>query len=131
MPFPIEEKFIKETEDKLNVTFPFSYRNKMLEQNGGELIIEDEDWQLIPFLDKSDKKRIARTCNDIVKETNSGKESYGFPNNAIAIGQNGCGDYIVFLKSNENNKLNNAVYIWSHEDGNAEEIAKDFSEIKE
>lgn len=131
MPFPIDEKFIKETENNLLTKFPDSFRNKMVKQNGGELLINDEDWQLHPFLDKSDNKRISRTCNDIVKATNTAKEWSNFPKNAISIGENGYGDHIIFLQFENNKELDNSVYFWNHETGDSEKIADDFSELLE
>lgn len=97
MPFPIEEKYIIETEEKLGASFPDSFRNWMMEDNGGEIFTDEDEWIIKPFLDKSDRKRIARTCNDIIKETESAKEWAGFPENGIAIANNGCGDYMIYL----------------------------------
>jgi hypothetical protein len=116
MPFPLDEKYIIETERELNYIFPEIYRNKMKESNGGEIIINDDDWQLHPFLDKSDNKRISRTCNDIIKETKLAREWNNFPTGGISIGTNGYGDHLLLL----NNKKN--FYIWDHETGELEEI---------
>ena len=56
MPFPIEEKYIIETESELNVKFPTEFKIWMMKSNGGELITNE--FELYPFFDKSDKKRI-------------------------------------------------------------------------
>ncbi len=58
MPFPIEEKYIEETEKKLDVKFPDSYKQNMKSINGGEIENEDIHWIFYPFFDKSSKKRI-------------------------------------------------------------------------
>jgi hypothetical protein len=39
MAFPVDEKYIRETEVKLALKFPASFRNKMMIQNGGEIVI--------------------------------------------------------------------------------------------
>lgn len=36
MPFPVEEKYTLQTEKKLGVTFPPSFRERMIKNNGGE-----------------------------------------------------------------------------------------------
>jgi hypothetical protein len=66
MPFPVDLKYILETERTLGLEFPESFKNKMMRENGGELMTDEDDWLLFPFLDKSDNKRISRTCNHIV-----------------------------------------------------------------
>jgi hypothetical protein len=66
MPFPIDKKYIEETESELNVKFPTEFKNRMIKSNGGELLISREfEFELHPFFDKSDRKRISRTCNHI------------------------------------------------------------------
>ncbi|WHT39551.1 hypothetical protein QNH98_02285 [Myroides sp. mNGS23_01] len=60
MLFPIEPKYIVQTEDELGVLFPARFKEKMMQENGGELATKEDDWQLYPFFDRSDKKRISR-----------------------------------------------------------------------
>jgi hypothetical protein len=48
----------------------------MMKENGGVITLGDDVWQFNPLLDKSDKKRIVRTCNDIVVETYSAKKEF-------------------------------------------------------
>ena len=97
MPFPIDMKYITETEKELGLVFPDKFKSKMTKENGGELIPDDDDWQLFPFFDKSDKKRISRTCNHIGLETKQAHEWDNFLNNGVAIASNGCGDLLVLL----------------------------------
>ena len=61
MPFPVDIKYIIETEQELGLVFPDSFKSKMKKENGGELTTEDDDWQLFPFFDKSDNNRMNRT----------------------------------------------------------------------
>ena len=66
MAFPVEERFIRAPEEKLRVRFPPSFVAKMLKDNGGEVEAgppgADWCWQLFPFLDTSDKKRLKRNA---------------------------------------------------------------------
>ena len=50
------------------------------------------------------------TCNHIITETNRLKNWNGFPDHAITIAANGCGDHLVFLKSGTS--FDSAVYLW-------------------
>ena len=130
MPFPIDEKYILQTEQKLGTKFPASFREKMMRDNGGEIEAFEDTWELHPFFDTSDKKRLKRTCNDIVRETASAKEWDNFPTGAVAIGANGCGDQLVFLPSDNPAILQDAVFWWDHETGDVERIADDFEELE-
>ena len=79
MPFPIEPKYIKEAEVELGIEFPKSFVEKMEKENGGEFSTDEDDWTLYPFFDKLDNKRISRTCNHIILETNQLREIEDFP----------------------------------------------------
>lgn len=127
MPFPLEEKYLLAAEEKLGARLPESYRRALMAQNGGELALGDDDWQLYPVLDASDRKRIARTANDIVRETGVARGWNRFPEHALAIGDNGAGDRLVLLR--EGDRYTDAVYSWSHETGELDRVADDFSEL--
>lgn len=124
MPFPLELKFIEDAENELGILFPDHFKNKMMLENGGEIQTDEDDWQFYPFLDKSDNKRISRTCNHIGLETKQAREWKNFPKNAIAIATNGFGDYLILLPDEKNPKrLKDDVYIWLHETGEFEKLA--------
>lgn len=129
MPFPVDEKYIVQTEQKLGVRFPESFRAKMQAENGGEVETSPDAWRLYPFFDTSDKKRLKRTSNDIVRETQSARKWESFPPDAVAIGANGGGDQLVFLRSSQSGNLGPAVYWWDHETGTVHELAVDFSQL--
>lgn len=74
MPFPVDIKYVNEAERKLGVKFPPAFVVRMVKENGGEVVTPLDVWQLHPFLDSSDRKRLARTCNDIARETAQAKE---------------------------------------------------------
>ena len=52
MPYPVDLKYIVETEQELGLIFPDSFKVKMSPENGGELMTEDDDWQEFLFFDK-------------------------------------------------------------------------------
>ena len=124
MPFPVEEQYIKETEKSLNIKLSTSFKNLMKKNNGGTIITDDDYWEIYPFFDKSDRKRLSRTCNHILKETLQAKEWSQFPSNAIAIANNGNGDLLVFL--HENDISSDTIYLWSHELGTITKVADSF-----
>ena len=79
MPLPLEEKYITETESELNVKFPSEFKNRMIKSNGGELLVSDEfEFELYPFFDKTDRKRVSRTCNHIGLEQKMLVNGVGF-----------------------------------------------------
>lgn len=132
MAFPIDIKYIIETEQELGLAFPDNFKSKMAQVNGGELMTGDDDWQLFPFFDKSDNKRISRTCNNIILETNQAKQWENFPVNGIAIGSNGFGDLLLLLPTKEDNrKLSDEIFMWFHETGETEKIADSINELND
>ncbi|MDR2282140.1 MAG: SMI1/KNR4 family protein [Sphingobacterium sp.] len=130
MPFPVEEKYVIETEQNLDVLFPDNFKAKMLKDNGGPLETQDDDWQLYPFFDKSDKKRISRTSNHIALETKEARRWGNFPANAIAIASNGSGDHLVLLPIAENiQQLGDEIFAWNHETGQTQKVADKIDEL--
>lgn len=130
MPYPIDEKYIKETELELNVKFPNEFKARMIKINGGELITDEFEFEIYPFFDKSDKKKISRTCNHIGLETENARKWNGFPKNTIAIGSDGFGNLIILTHSG-NGILTDKVYFWNHETGKQSIIAKSINELDE
>jgi hypothetical protein len=130
MPFPVDIKYVTQTEQKLGVKFPASFVVKMVKQNGGSVSTAYDTWGLHPFLDASDRKRLSRTCNDISRETSAAREWPGFPSNAIVIGSNGGGDILILLPQDDNpSVLSHEVFWWDHETGEVQVVADDFSEL--
>ena len=121
---PVEEKYIQKSELHFQGSFPASYRNSMKSENGGTVATEDDYWELFPIFDETNKKSIAKTIYNIVKETEKLKNTPGFPDNAIAIGENGCGDILIIFPDQ------NQVHKWFHESHSFELIANDFSDLE-
>lgn len=130
MPFPLDITCVKSTEAKLGVSFPLGFVARMLRDNGGEIQIEGEVWWLYPFLDRTDRRRLKRTCNDIMRETESAQKWPGFPSTAVAVAGNGSGDQLILLPRPEApQRLQDAVFLWDHETGEVHKIADDFVEL--
>jgi len=119
-----------EAEQELGLLFPSMFKAKMKKQNGGTIETDDDDWQLYPFFDKLDKKRISRTCNHIILETKEAARWENFPKAGIAIGENGSGDKLILLPTKENNKLlGEELYTWFHETGEIKKIGNSIEEF--
>lgn len=127
MPFNLAEEQIAQAEKELDAKLPYEYREAMKLNNGGEVSTEEDDWELYPIKDTSDRKRLSRTCNHIIHETKSCRGFGNFPENALAIAGNGFGDQMVFLK--EDGQYLNIVYLWLHETGEIQELAESFNAI--
>lgn len=125
MAFDLAEAWIAETEARLGARLPASYRAAMMRRNGGSIEAEDEEWTLYPIRDGSDRKRLARTCNDILGETASCRAWDGFPATALAIGGNGGGDQLVFLRDGA--AYGPALYRWRYETRALAALAADFA----
>src|SRR5882724_8824953 len=124
MPFPITAAEIAKTEAKTGFKFPLGLKVRFSKDNGGEIKIARDNWQLIPFMDATDRKRIARTCNDIVRETSQMRDWEGFPEDAFVVAQNGGGDYLIILPETKGSKeLGETIYFWDHETGEYEPVA--------
>ncbi len=132
MAFPVDEQYITETEKQLGLKFPLTFKEKMKIENGGEIETADDSWTIHPFFDKSDIKRIKRTTNNIILETKESREWDNFPSTGIAIGDNGSGDKLILLPTdNDPTQLSDKIYLWSHETGEVTEIADDINELVE
>ena|SRR5437868_779283 len=131
MAFPIDMEMIRRTEAKLGRKLPPGYVARMRQNNGGSVETEVESWDLRPIFDDSDRTRLKRTCNDIVRETTMARQlTPDFPASALVIGNNGGGDLLVFLVDSTSDHYGNAVYWWSHETGEVAKVADDFDELQ-
>lgn len=130
MPFPIDLKYIEQAEQELGVTLPEIFKAKMMKENGGEVGTDKEGWTLFPFLDKSDNKRISRTNNDIVLETRNARQWNKFPKDAVAIGENGSGDYLLLQPIDKSkNQISEIPYSWWHETGEIHKVGESITDL--
>lgn len=128
MPFTLSESELKKTEDEIGAVFPDSYRQSMMQANGGTIAIDDDDWELFPIHDQSSNKVASRTCNHVLYKTKQAQQWKTFHENAFAIAHNGAGDKLVIFRKGE--QFERGVFIWRHEDGALEFTANDFADIK-
>lgn len=132
MPFPVNIKWVHQTESKLAVKFPPAFVTALVAMNGGSVKTSSDRFELFPFFDGTDKKRIQRTCGSIDRETgNARKNWHGFPDSAVVIGTNGGGDLLVLMPMEDNPAaLQHAVYWWDHETGEVIQVADDFGDLE-
>ena len=131
MPFPVEGKWIQETEAKLGVRFPASFVNAMASMNGGVVEVGSEVFWLYPFLDRTDRKRIGRTASSIDRETGSMRKWDHFQSDLVVIGHNGGGDLLVLAPvPGDPTTLQHTVYCWNRETLEIEPVADDFGDLK-
>lgn len=75
----------------------------MMAQNGGVIWGDGDEWNLHPIWDKSDKKRLKRTSNDVVRETKAMANWIGWPDSECYLyRRERYGRCIVFLKQLKN-----------------------------
>lgn len=127
MAFDLSEEWVIETEAQLGARLPAGYRAAMMRRNGGSIVLDGEDWALYPIRDASDRKRIARTCNDILRETAACRAWGGFPPSDLAIAGDGSGDKLVFLRNGD--AYGPAPAIWRHETGGLIAQAPDIGDL--
>ena len=121
MSFPVEEHFIAAAEMQLGRQLPAALRERFRRANGGEVEAAEDTWRLFPIWDTSDRRRIARTANHIVRETEQAHRWPGFPEGAVAVAENGAGDLLVLPVGSDE------MMLWSHETSECEPVAIDLA----
>lgn len=117
MAFPVTIDKIAAAENALGRTFPGPMRTRLAMSNGGDIfasgeIYPDGDaWRLNPVRDDSDRKRLSRSANDILRETESARQWHAFPTDGIAVASNGTGDLLILLGDGDE------IWLWDHETG--------------
>jgi hypothetical protein len=126
VPFPVGEDQIEEAEAQLGRALPRALRTRLMRDNGGEIEVDgypgdDPVWSLHPVWEASDRRRMARTANHIVRETREAHDSIAdLPAAALVIADNGSGDLLLVLDDDE-------VVWWDHETGEVEPVTVDWS----
>lgn len=121
MAFPVTEDRIVAAEEAVGCRLPAAYRQRLLSNNGGEVQIEHDVCVLFPVWDPSDKKRMKRTANHLIKENEAAKCAFGFPDDTIAIASDSYGNYLVHKRDGE------AIEFWDHETGECEPVEIDWA----
>ena len=122
MPFPVATRHIAVAESKLGWNFPAAYCIRMMASNGGELEIAGEPWFLHPVRDDSDPERLRRSWDDVVRQTQIARAWREFPEAAVSIADNGCGDRLILLPA-VGRDSRPGLARWDHESGAVELIA--------
>jgi hypothetical protein len=130
MAFPVDIAFVQRAELKIGMLLPLGYVVRICRLNGGSVKVGTDSFDLYPIFDDTDKRRLKRTCNDIVRETASAREWSGFPSDALAIGDNGCGDKLVLLPG-DSGRFSETVFWWDHETGEINTAADDFEDLED
>jgi hypothetical protein len=118
--FPVDVALIQQAEAKLGRKLPPDLRVRLHRNNGGGIQAANDEWQLFPVFDPTDRRRIARTTNHIVSETRSARERVAFPQDAIAIADNGGGDLLIVRAGSDE------IEFWDHETGESWQIDVDW-----
>ncbi|WP_370873163.1 SMI1/KNR4 family protein [Peteryoungia aggregata] len=121
MAFPASEECIQIAETALGRRLPQELRERLRINNGGDVSTTEGDWILNPVRDASDRKRSARTANDMVKETQEARGWRSFPTGGIAVASNGAGDLLILQAGSEN------MFLWNHETGTTSPVSVDWS----
>ena len=80
MPFPVDVSLIQEAERQLGRKLPPDHRVRLHRLNGGNIQAVGDYWNLFPVWDSTDRRRMTRTANHIVRETKAAREgAAGFP----------------------------------------------------
>ena len=129
MPFDLSAEQLAKSESEIGAKFPESYRARMMASNGGSVSVLNNEWELIPFRDTSTTKRLSRTANNHLVEVEQFKKWSRWPEGAVAIAANGCGDALLFLKVGS--EFDPRVFVWWHETGQLVVAEEEFSSVRD
>lgn len=112
MRFPATEQMLTAAEAKLGRPLPTPLRDRLAADNGGVVYDpQGQEWKLYPVLDTSDRKRLAKTAYDIIRETAGARQWVGFPPDAFAVAADDYGNLLVLLRDSDE------IQEWDHETG--------------
>ncbi len=124
MPFPVAMARIHEAERQLGCKLPMDLRVRLYRENGGQIEAAGNSWQLFPVFDSSDRKRMTRTANHIIRETQAARTWTDFPQDAIATAENGGCDFLILQSGSDE------VEFWDHETGESKVVDVNWDEIR-
>lgn len=129
MPWPVSIQAIRAAEAKLGVRFPDDLVAGMTAMNGGAVRALNDVWPLLPFLDTSDRKRTARTSNDVVRETLSFREMEWFPQEAVVLAALDGNCLLLLPQANDPSRLKDEVFVWHMDAGGVECVFESTAEL--
>lgn len=131
MAFDISEEQVQLTEAELGRRLPSAYRAAMMAKNGFIVFSEEDEWDLYPIKDRSERKRLSRSCNDVIAETKSAQGWKGFPEGALAIGGNSTGDVMILLPSpSDPVAYGEEIFAFRHETGEVRSLVEGFAGLE-
>ena len=101
MPFPASNDLVSAAEAQLGRSLPADLRARLRADNGGEIEAFDDEWQLFPVWDPTDRSTQRRTANHIVGENAALRDWPGLPRGFVAIAANGTGDLLGLVPGSD------------------------------
>ncbi|MCX4240085.1 SMI1/KNR4 family protein [Paraliomyxa miuraensis] len=129
MSWPIGIDAIRATEENLGVRFPIDFVVGMKNRNGGEVQALDDLWSLHPFLDTSDRKKMVRTSNDIVRETMSFREMEWFPQTGVVLASLNGSCLLLLPEEGDPTRLKDEVFVWRMDEDGVETVFRSTAEM--
>lgn len=117
VPYPVDEAAVCAMEERLGRRLPRLLRHRLMRDNGGEVAVLGDDWQLHPVWDPTDRRRMKRTTYHILRETEVARASERFPPDAISIAANDMGDRLVVRGGTDQ------VELWLHDTGETRPVS--------
>lgn len=111
MGFPTTIAKIESAERDLGARLPDPLRRRLIRDNGGEVEVVGDTWQIHPVWDDTTPKTASRTSNHVVRETREARSWPSFPPDGVAIASNGSGDLLIVRRGSD------LVQSWDHETG--------------
>lgn len=106
---------IESVEARLARKLPPAFRDYLLRNNGGEIKLLELPWDVTPI-------------EQIIPITDEARKWPSFPPGGISVGDDGCGNHLVFLPgAQDTGSFAPTLYIWWHEDGELETVGTDFN----
>ena len=124
MPFPVDDDRIDTAEKALGRRLPDGLRERLRQENGGEIEATGMVWRH-PIRDDSDRRRLRRTAtNDIVHETEEARDAFTelFPDGAVAVANDGGGSDLLLLPGEDEPRW------WEPRTGDLEPAPTDWSQ---
>ena len=125
MTFPATLLAIEEGERRIGAKLPDAHRQFLQRCNGGSVTILGLQWEVAPVADDSTPERKLATEIDIRATTADARQWPRFPRAGVAVAEDGCGNYLVYLPEASSGALAAPIYAWWHEGGELELVAGD------
>ncbi len=128
MSFPLDLDRIHDIEKTLGRRLPASYVAHMQQANGGNT--PGDAWILHPIADTSDRTRLKRTANHILRETEKARQYPGLPKDALVIGEDMENRLLLLVPDPDaTDRFASAVYFWHPFHMELTKVVDDFSEF--